>query len=50
MCLRMAGIKRKLEEVDVSEIEKCSDGMTVHGVVTELSPVKVSRNSVNSSA
>ena len=45
MCLRMAGIKRKLEEVDISEIEKCSDGMTVHGVVTELSPVKVSRNS-----
>lgn len=45
MCLGMAGIKRKLEENDVSEIEKCSDGMIVHGVVTELSPVKVSRNS-----
>lgn len=39
----MAGIKRKLEEVDVSGIAKSSEGMTVHGVVAELSPVKVSR-------
>ena len=40
----MAGIKRKLKEIDVSEIEMCSESVTVHGVVTELSPVKVSRH------
>ena len=38
----MAGIKRKLEEWDVSDIEE-SAGACVHGVVTHLSPVKVSK-------
>ena len=39
----MASRKRKLEEMDVSEIECGYEGATVHGVVTEPSPVKVSR-------
>ena len=40
----MAGRKRKLQEMDVSEIVETSDSATVSGIVTELSPVKVSRN------
>lgn len=39
----MAGKKRKLEEWDVSEVEE-STGAAVHGVVTQLSPLKVSRH------
>ena len=34
--------KRKFDEWDVSEIED-SQGAAVHGVITNLSPVKVSR-------
>ena len=41
MLCEMAGRKRKLDEWDVSEMEE-SEGATVHGVFTELSPVKVS--------
>ena len=40
MCVQ--GRKLKLDELDVSEIEE-SKGAMVHGAVTELSPVKVSR-------
>ncbi len=40
---KMAGKKRSLEEVDVSEIDCGHQEVTVHGVITELSPVKVSR-------
>ena len=39
----MAGRKSKLDEWLVLEIEE-SEGAAVHGVVTELSPVKVSKN------
>ena len=35
--------KRKLEDVDVSEIDSPFENVTVHGVVTSLSPVKVSK-------
>ena len=38
----MAGIKRKLEEWGVSYIGE-STGACVHGVVTQLLPVKVSK-------
>ena len=34
--------KRKLEELDVSELRESSSA-TVHGVILELSPVKSSR-------
>ena len=36
--------KRKLEEFDVSEVKECKNAV-VHGVVTELSPLKRSRKS-----
>lgn len=35
--------KRKLEDIDVLEIDSPFANVTVHGVVTSLSPVKVSR-------
>ena len=35
--------KRKLEDVDVSEIDSPFENVTVHGVVSSLSPAKVSR-------
>ena len=37
--------KRKVEDVDidVSEVVTALDNATVHGVVTELSPIKLSR-------
>lgn len=38
--------KRKLEDLDVCEIAGPRDRVTVHGIVTELSPVKCSRNDV----
>ncbi len=40
------GKKRKVDEWDVSDMEQCSSG-TVHGIVTELSPVKVSRKNTS---
>ena len=46
MLCEMAGRKRKLDEWDVSEMEE-SEGATVHGVFTELSPVKVSRRNAS---
>ena len=39
MCL---GSQRKVDELDVCELKACSFA-TVHGIVTELSPVKSSR-------
>ncbi len=39
----MASRKIALEEIDVSEIECRHEEVTVHGVVTERSPAKVSR-------
>ena len=38
----MVARKRKVENVDVSGFDGTSEGVTVHGVITELSPVKVS--------
>lgn len=38
-----ASKKRKIEELDVSEIDCSSEAATVHGIVTELSPVKISK-------
>lgn len=35
--------KRKLESFDVSEVVHAADATTVPGVITELSPVKVSK-------
>ena len=35
--------KRKLEDVDVSDIDSPIENVTVHGVVTSLSPVKASK-------
>ena len=46
MLCEMAGRKRKLDEWDVSEMEE-SEGATIHGVFTELSPVKVSRRNAS---
>ena len=42
----MAGKKRKLDEWDVSEIAE-SGGAAVHGVVTNLSPVKESKKNTS---
>ena len=35
--------KRKLEDVDVSDIDSPIENVTVHRVVTSLSPVKASK-------
>ena len=35
--------KRELEDIDVSDIDSPVENVTVHGVVTSLSPVKVSK-------
>ncbi len=40
------GKKRKVDEWDVSDMEQCSSE-TVHVIVTELSPVKVSRKNTS---
>ena len=39
----MAKRKRESDDVEVSEVESASARATVHGIITELSPVKSSR-------
>ena len=39
--------KRKLEEFVPSDIHERKDGVSIHGVMTELSPIKVSQKNTN---
>ena len=40
-------MKWKVEEVETSELDSPKEQVTIHGVITEVSPVRKSRNNPN---